>query len=61
MATWYDRVLGGGSRAQESGAGGESGGRVAAADGEPGSHPYRVRTYPNEDVFLFVKRIDNSR
>jgi len=61
LATWYDRVLGGGSRTREAGAGGDSGGRVTTAADEPGSHPYRVRAYPNEDVFLFLKRIDNSR
>ena len=63
LATWYDRILGGGPHPREAGAGDHGGGRVRTAAGvdEPGGNPYRVRDYPNEDVLFWIKRIDNSR
>lgn len=51
LATLYDRLLGRGG---------------AQAEARPWSEQkrpldYRLRPFPNEDVHLFVKRIDNSR
>ncbi len=60
LATWFDRILTPGARPQEA----PGGVRVHAAipgSGDLGANPYRVRPYPNEDVYFWVKRIDNSR
>jgi cell division protein FtsL len=63
LATWFDRILGPETRPQAArGGGGGAGHAVAVGAGEPGGeNPYRVRAFPNDDVYFYVKRIDNSR
>lgn len=50
LATFFRRF--------EAQAGAEPAARPAAA---PGQDPYRLRALPNEDVFFYCKKIDNSR
>lgn len=59
LATWFDRFLAPVARPQDASAGDRS--RAGGYSEPAAGNPYRVRSYPNEDVYFWVKRIDNSR